>query len=222
MTWLGYPNTTGLTAMDYRLTDGLANPKGAEAFHRERLLRLEGGFLCYRPPVVRPPVAPLPMAKAGAVTFGSFNQLAKMGDAVLATWAEILNRLPDARLALKAHALTDARLRACTLDRFADHGIAAERVELTGFLEETAVHLGRYGAIDIALDPFPYNGTTTTFEALTMGVPVLTLAGQGHAGRVGGAILHRLGLEDWIAKDKEAYVAAALKWAGDMAGLRRL
>ncbi len=187
VTWLGYPNTIGLAAMDYRLTDGLADPKGAEAFHRERLLRLEGGFLCYRPPVARPPVAPLPMAKAGAVTFGSFNQLAKMGDAVLATWAEILNRLPDARLALKAHALTDARLRACTLDRFADHGIAAERVELTGFLEETASHLGRYGAIDIALDPFPYNGTTTTFEALTMGVPVLTLAGQGHAGRVGGA-----------------------------------
>lgn len=222
ISWLGYPNTTGLAAMDYRLTDGRADPKGAEAFHRERLLRLDGGFLCYRPPPACPPVAPLPMAKAGAVTFGSFNQLAKLSDAALATWAEILNRLPDARLVLKAHALGDAGTRAQAHARFADHGIFPERLELTGFLEDSASHFARYGAIDIALDPFPYNGTTTTFEALTMGVPVLTLAGQNHAGRVGGSILHRLGLEDWIAKDKEAYVAAALKWASDMDGLRGL
>lgn len=213
ISWLGYPNTTGLAAMDYRLTDALADPQGAEAHHREGLLRLEGGFLCYGLDPDLPPVSPLPLATRGRVTFGSFNQLAKLGDQVVDAWAEILNRVDDAQLLLKAHPLADSGVRSRLRARFARLGVAPGRLTLLGFAKDRADHLARYGEIDIALDPFPYNGTTTSFEALAMGVPVLTLAGDAHAGRVGITILERLGLADWIAADRDAYVAAAVDWA---------
>jgi len=213
LSWLGYPNTTGLAAMDYRLTDGLADPKGAEAHHREALLRLDGGFLCYRLEADLPPVGPLPMQACGQVTFGSFNQLAKLTDPVLAAWAGILRRVVGARLLLKARPLADAGVRAGLAARFAKLGIGDERLTLLGFAEDRAAHLAHYAAVDIALDPFPYNGTTTSFEALAMGVPVLSLEGASHAGRVGVSILRRLGLDDWLAADADAYVAAAAAFA---------
>ena len=184
VTYLGYPNTTGLNAMDYRLTDARADPEGdGEAFHSETLVRLSGGFLCYRPPDDAPAVAP---PNNGPVTFISCNNLAKVTPPVVAAWAALLARLPDCRLALKAKALGDAGARRRMAERFADHGVAAGRIDLMGWVE-TGSHLGVYGGADIGLDTFPYNGATTTCEALWMGVPVVTLAGDRHAGRVGAS-----------------------------------
>lgn len=174
VTYLGYPNTTGLEAMDYRLTDARADPEGdGEAFHSEALVRLPGGFLCYRPPDDAPAVAP---PRDGPVTFISCNNLAKVTPPVVAVWASLLARLPTARLLLKAKALGDAGTRRRMAERFAEHGVSPDRIDMMGWVE-TGSHLGVYGGADIGLDTFPYNGTTTTCEALWMGVPVVTLAG---------------------------------------------
>ncbi|NKB57128.1 MAG: tetratricopeptide repeat protein [Alphaproteobacteria bacterium] len=222
-TWLGYPNTTGLTAIDYRLTDAVADPPGAERFATETLLRLEDGFLCYQPPGDAPDVAPLPAQSAGHVTFGSFNNLRKVTPAVIAVWAEILHRAPPARLHLKARPFADHATVAHFTDVFRQHGIAAERITLRGPLSTPSDHLGAYAEMDIALDCFPYNGTTTTCEALWMGVPVVTLAGDRHAARVGASLLTRVGLEDCIAAQLDDYIGIAARLANDieaLAGLR--
>jgi protein O-GlcNAc transferase len=223
VTWLGYPNTTGLSAIDYRLTDAIADPPGAaEAFHSERLEYLPHGFLCYRPPDTAPPVGPLPALATGHVTFGSFNNLAKITPEVVAAWAAVLHRVPGSRLLLKAGAFGDAEGRARYVALFAAAGIPAERLDLVAQIPGTAAHLAAYDRLDIALDPFPYNGTTTTCEALWMGVPVLTLAGRLHAGRVGASLLVPLGLEAWIAADEDDYVAAAARLAANLPALAAL
>jgi predicted O-linked N-acetylglucosamine transferase (SPINDLY family) len=222
-TWLGYPATTGLAAMDWRLTDGIADPPGAaEPFHAERLLRLPNGFLCYRPPAEAGEPAPAPMIANGFVTFGSFNQLAKLSDETVAAWASVLDRVPGSRLLLKSKALDDAATRAWHLGRFQSHGIAAERLELLGYIAAADGHLAAYGRIDVALDPFPYNGTTTTCEALWMGVPVVTLAGDRHAGRVGVSLLTRIGLDTLVAHDIADYAARATALVADRDGLTAL
>ena len=223
VTWLGYPNTTGLGAMDYRLTDAIADPPGAvEAFHSERLEYLPHGFLCYRPPDAAPPVGPLPALAVGHITFGSFNNLAKVTPEVVAVWAAVLHRVPGSRLLLKAGAFGDAEGRERYAALFATAGIAAERLDLVAQIPGIAAHLGAYDRLDIALDPFPYNGTTTTCEALWMGVPVLTLAGRLHAGRVGASLLAPLGLDAWIASDEDGYVAAAARLAANLPALAAL
>ncbi len=219
VTYLGYPNTTGLNAMDYRLTDARADPEGdGEAFHTETLVRLPGGFLCYRPPDDAPAVAP---PRDGPITFVSCNNLAKVTPPVVAAWAALLARLPTARLLLKAKALGDARTRRRMAERFADHGVAARRIDMMGWVE-TGSHLDVYGGADIGLDTFPYNGTTTTCEALWMGVPVVTLAGDRHAGRVGASLLARVGLGDLVASSSAAYVETAQGLANDREALGRL
>ena len=212
VSYLGYPDTTGLTAMDYRLTDAVADPPGeADRRHVETLVRLPGGFLCYRPPPVAPPA---PRA-GGPLTFGSFNHLPKVTPAVIAAWSRILDAVPGSRLLLKAKALAGASVRQRLAADFAAHGIAPERIETVGWIPDTTGHLALYGRVDIALDTFPYNGTTTTCEALWMGVPVVTLAGDRHAGRVGASLLHRLGLDALVAEDVDGYVARALALAAD-------
>ncbi len=212
VTWLGYPNTTGLKTMDARLTDATADP-GGDGFHSETLVRLENGFLCYRPPADAPTIET--RAPGGPVTFGSCNNLAKLSPAVVETWAEILKRCPGSRLLLKAKALGDPDSAGRVEGLFAAHGIAPERLDLMGWIED-GNHLSIYNRIDVALDPFPYNGTTTTCEALWMGTPVVTLRGESHAGRVGASLLSRVGREDLIAKDRDAYVALAC--AGNLKG----
>jgi protein O-GlcNAc transferase len=219
VSWLGYPNTTGLAAMDYRLVDAVTDP-GAEAdgWASETLLRLAGGFLCYGPPVEAPePVSSF--GPGGAVTFGSFNNPAKLSAATLDTWVALLLRLPEAQLVLKGPPFADAATRALFQARFAALGVAAMRVTLLGHLPDLTHHLSLYRRIDIALDPFPYNGTTTTCEALWMGVPVVTLLGDRHAGRVGASLLTRLGLDELIARDAEEYVAIATGLATNPARL---
>lgn len=224
MTWLGYPNTTGLATMDYRLTDAIADPPGqADAFHTERLVRLDGGFLCYRPPSGAPAVMPPPCRVQGFVTFGSFNHPAKLSDDTVRLWADLLARVPDSRLLLKYKIFEDAATRQFHQDRFAAAGLAPDRLELVGHIDAAEGHLAAYGRVDIALDPLPYNGTTTTCEALWMGVPVVALAGTRHAGRVGASLLHRVGLGALVADDPAGYVAAAVALAADpdrLAGLR--
>ena len=223
VSWLGYPNTTGLTAMDYRLTDAIADPAAAaDALYSETLVRLAGGFLCYGPAVDAPEVGACPVRRSGEVTFGSFNVLAKVTPETVAVWAEILDHVPGSRLLMKNRSLADEKTRTRYLRMFTTHGIAAGRIELCSWIASSAGHLGAYGRVDIGLDPFPYNGTTTTCEALWMGVPVITLSGDRHSGRVGASILTRVGLADLVTGSTAAYVEKAVALANDLDRLSTL
>jgi predicted O-linked N-acetylglucosamine transferase (SPINDLY family) len=223
LTWLGYPATTGLPTIDGRITDAVADPPGeADRLHTERLIRLDGGFLCYRPYDNAGAVAPLPARGAGHVTFGSFNNRAKLSPRTIALWAEIMGRVPDARLLLKATQFKDAGTRERCRDAFVAAGVAGERIEILAPLADAGEHLALYGRVDIALDPLVYNGTTTTCEALWMGVPVVTRRGDRHAARVGASILTVAGLTSLIAETAESYVEIATRLAGDLDGLAEL
>jgi protein O-GlcNAc transferase len=223
VTYIGYPNTTGLATMDYRLTDAWADPVGlTDKLYTEELVRLDGGYLCYRPPVDSPPVGEPPVLTSGRITFGSFNNLAKVNPALIARWAAILNRVLGSRMMLKTKPLADAGARDLLLQAFAHHGIAEDRLVLSGWTDDTAGHLARYSDIDIALDTFPYHGTTTTCEALWMGVPVVTCAGDIHASRVGVSLLSGIGFDDLIASSMEGYVETAISLAHDVSRLCRL
>jgi predicted O-linked N-acetylglucosamine transferase (SPINDLY family) len=223
VTWLGYPNTTGRKSIDYRLVDAVTDPVGeADAWASETLVRVEGGFLCYAGSRGAPePTAP-PCLMTDTVTFGSFNNPAKLSPATLDAWGSLLARLPQARLLLKGRPFADAATRALFLSRLGERGVAAERVELVAWMPSGAAHLGLYNRVDIALDPFPYNGTTTTCEALWMGVPVVTLRGDRHRGRVGASLLTQVGLKDWIASSMEEYLEIADTLAGDPDHLKYL
>ncbi len=213
ISYLGYPDTTGLPTIDYRLTDAVADPDGADAGYAERLYRLPDGFLCYEPPADAPAVTARPGALRGTITFASFNNLAKVNDAVVDAWARILAGVPGSRLLLKNRALGDAGVRERCAGMFAARGIGPERLEMTGWTADQHSHLALYGEVDIALDTFPYNGTTTSCEALWMGVPVVTLAGDHHVGRVGRSLLGRIGLEALCAADPADYVDLAIRLA---------
>ncbi len=213
--WLGYPDTTGLSAMDYRIVDALSDPPGeADAFASERLVRLPRPFLCYRPTADLPPVAAGPLAAGLPMTFGSFNTAMKMNDPLFDAWAEILRAVPDSRLLLKAKQFASPRTRAWVTGALAARGVAPERLTALAFTPTLGAHLDLYGGIDLALDTFPYNGTTTTCEALAMGVPVLSLAGDRHCARVGGSLLAALGLaEEFLGRDVGDYVRRAIGFA---------
>lgn len=215
LTWIGYPATTGLAQMDYRITDDWADPPGAtDRYHSETLLRLPNGFLCYAAPhqVSMPSVD----RNARPLTFGSFNNLSKVTDDVIALWSEVLNEVPDARMLIKSRQLADDGVRARILRVFARHGIPEDRLDLRSRVASRDDHLALYGEVDVALDTFPYNGTTTTCEALWMGVPVVSLSGDLHAGRVGASLLHQCALDDWVAETPEAYVSLALAVAANL------
>ncbi len=221
ITYLGYPDTTGLETIDYRLTDALADPPPAGQRYAERLLRLDRCFLCYRPPPEAPPVTTPPALATGAITFGSFNHLAKINDAVLDLWVEVLRAVPGSRLLLKNHSLTDAAVRECVRNGLSARGIDPRRVDLRGHLPALQDHLAAYGNLDVALDTFPYNGTTTTCEALWMGVPVVSLAGTRHSARVGLSLLAAIGHSEWATEDPASYVHAAVALAADLPALAR-
>ena len=222
-TWLGYPATTGMAAMGWRLTDAVADPPGeADAHYSERLVRIADGFLCYRPPDAAPAVAPPPSETAGHVTFASFNNLQKLSDSTIRVWGRLLAAMPDARLVLKGSIPGGDTAHAALRARFANAGVAVDRVEFLPRADRLADHLALYGRVDVALDTFPYNGTTTSCEALWMGVPVVTLAGDRHAGRVGASLLTGLGLPDLVADDEDAYVRIAAGLAENGARRARL
>jgi predicted O-linked N-acetylglucosamine transferase (SPINDLY family) len=221
LTWLGYPDTTGLDAIDVRITDGIADPApGADARHTERLWRMDGTFLAYDPPRDSPGVA---ARRADApVAFGSFNHAAKLNEPTIALWAEILARVPDARLILKSGLLDRADTRDRVLERFERNGVAVARIEVEGWRPDRGSHLALYGEVDIALDTYPYNGTTTTCEALWMGVPVVSRAGDVHMSRVGASLLRGAGLGELVAESDAQYVELAVALAGDAARRARL
>ena len=222
-TWLGYPDTTGLPEMDFRITDALSDPPGTtERFHSEQLIRLGPSFCCYLPPECSPTVARLPWPDAGRVTFGSFNNLAKVTPEVIALWSRVLLAVPGSRLLLKCSPLADAEVCVRMREGFRAEGVAAERVELHPGNASPAEHLAQYGRVDIALDTFPYNGTTTSCEALWMGVPVVTLAGTRHAARTGVSILSNCGLPHLVAQSPDRYVAIACELAHDAGKLEQL
>lgn len=218
---IGYPATTGVAAMDYKLCDALTDPPGTESYSTEKLMRLHT-LHCFTPPSNAPEPGALPALSRGFITFGSFNKLAKISDDTVRIWAAVLARLPQSRLVLKTKPLVEPQTRAAIERRFAALGIEAGRLDLRGWQADDAGHLGAYGDIDIALDTFPYNGTTTTCEALWMGVPVLTMAGRGHAARVGASLLASAGLQAWCAPKEEAFADLAVAMAGDVKALADL
>jgi protein O-GlcNAc transferase len=223
VTYLGYPNTTGLSAIDYRLTDAYADPPGmTEQFHSEKLLRLPQTFLCFRPSEKSPPVSPLPAEAAGQITFGCFNGLPKFTAMIVGVWSEILHRLPQSRLMVKNYSLADAAGRRRLLELFENAGIPADRLDVRGWIAASDDHLSLYNKVDIALDTYPYHGTTTTCEALWMGVPVITLAGNPHRSRVGISILSNVGLPELIAQTPDQFVQLALDLAGDLPRLAEM
>lgn len=209
--WIGYFNTSGMAAMDYFISDIHSSPPQVPQLFTEKLVRLPHTRFCYRPPGYAPPVAPLPVEREGRITFGCFNNLAKLNRDVVALWAEILAALPASRLVLKALALNDAGVGQRYREQFARHGIAPERIELSGYSPHAAM-LAQYGQIDIALDPFPFTGGMTTCEALWMGVPVVTLAGETLVSRQSASMLENLGQTAWIAGSPQEYrdIAVAL------------
>ncbi|HVS72353.1 MAG TPA: tetratricopeptide repeat protein [Phycisphaerae bacterium] len=211
---IGYPNTTGLTQMDYQLTDAILHPPTAtESFATEKLLRLPI-FACYQPPPDAPPVAPLPSLSAGHITFGSFNQLAKLRPPILHAWAKIAAALPAARFILQHAALADPAIRAYTRDRCAAAGLPPDRLLLKP-ADALLDFLANLRDIDIALDSWPFNGHTTSCQLLHMGVPFVTLAGQTRPSRMGASLLTHLGLEDLIASTPDDYARIAITLAQD-------
>ncbi len=217
----GTAMTTGLTAMDYRLTDRFLSPPDGSEWSSEELVRLPAFVGIYRPPAEAPEVTPLPARRNEHVTFACFNRLVKVTPNAVKRWSEILRRVRKARLILKDGMLKDPGQRARYLGLFEENGISTERIEL---LPRTplADYLATYGRVDIALDPFPYNGCTTTCDALWMGVPVITLAGAMANGRMGVSLLSNLGLTRLIAANAEEYVRIAVELAADRGELAAL
>ena len=221
-TYIGYPNTTGVPQVDFRIVDAVTDPEGTDGFAVERLARLPGCFLCYRPVDGAPDVAPPPSASGEPITFGSFNNSAKLTEPVVRLWTKLLDAVPGSRLVIKSQQFKCEWLRRAYQDRFAAAGAGLERVEVLGPVKDKGGHLGAYQRIDIGLDPFPYNGTTTTCEAMSMGVPIVTLMGRVHAGRVGASLLTAAGVPELIARDEADYVRIAADLARDAARLWEL
>ena len=224
VSYLGYPGTTGLKAMDFRIVDGVVEPEGyADDLSEEKIYRLEGGFHCFVPfEAGSDPTPEPPAVKNGFITFGSFNNLAKVGPKVIALWARLLGNCPDSRLLLKDFRLKNPVIVRKVEDQFAAHGIDAARLMLLGSLGERQDHLAAYGMLDIALDPFPYNGTTTTCEALWMGVPTITLKGRVHASRVGASLLGQVGLNSLVTNSEDAFLRTAKELSEDLVRLGEL
>ena len=221
VSWLGYFATTGLAAMDYFLADPWTLPPEQEAYFTEQVWRLPETRLCFTPPDSKVEVNALPALTTGYITFGCFNNLSKMNDAVVQLWARVLHAVPGSQLFLKYGQLADASVRQRTCERFAAHGIASERLVLEGH-SPRGDYLAAYQRVDIALDPFPFPGGTTTMEALWMGVPVLTLQGERFLARQGVGLLMNAGLPEWVAVDAEDYVARAVAHARDLQALAAL
>lgn len=223
LTWIGYPNTTGLTAIDYLVTDAICDPLDTRQRFAEELVRLDGSFLCYTPAPETPEVAPPPALVNRFVTFGSFNNLAKITPEVMRAWAGILESVPASRLLLKNTPFATEGGRRETLALLRANGIDAERVELLPRELTLAEHLASYARMDVSLDPWPYTGTTSTCESLLMGVPCITLRGRGHAHNVGASLLTAAGLgRDWIAHDIAGYREIARAAASDVPRLAEL
>jgi predicted O-linked N-acetylglucosamine transferase (SPINDLY family) len=221
LTWLGYPHTSGLTTMDFVLTDAVADPPHEPWYFTEQPYRLPCGFCCYVPRPGMPDVAPLPAAANGRLTFGSLHNQAKLNPRVLDLWAEVLKAAPSSRLTFVRHTLTE-EARQALRTALAARGIAPERLDFRQPPAGSAAYVQSYAEIDIQLDPFPWTGHTTACESLWMGVPSLTLRGRTHAGRMVASVMIHAGLQDWVADTSEQYVALAARWATRIPELAKL
>ncbi len=222
-TYLGYPHTTGLKNIDYRIVDGRTDPEDAPAHATEELARLPKCFICYTPPGDAPEPEALPSAGGEPFTFGSFNEAKKISHEVVGLWSRVLERVPGSRLLLKAGSFEDQAVRAGVLERFAAEGIDADRIEIVARTPTQAEHLAYYSKVDLALDTYPYHGTTTTCEAMWMGVPTVSLRGDRHAARVGASLLDVVGLGELVADTHEQFIEIAARLAGDgdrLSGIR--
>jgi protein O-GlcNAc transferase len=219
VTYLAYCSTTGLDTIDYRLSDPYLDPPGGdESVYSERTVRLPRTYWCYQPSVPPMSVGPLPALSRGYVTFGCLNNFCKVSEPTLAAWSRILLSIPESRLLLNA---SEGSHRQRVLDRLGREGIEPHRIQFVGRLPAPEYfHL--YDGIDIALDPFPYGGGTTTCDALWMGVPVVSLLGRTAVGRGGMSILSNVGLPDWVVRTEDAYVKLATQWALDLGRLNEL
>jgi predicted O-linked N-acetylglucosamine transferase (SPINDLY family) len=222
MTYIGYPNTTGVQSMDYRIVDSLTDPAGAEQWATERLIRLDPCFLCYTPRDDAPPLADPPCLKNGFVTFGSFNSLKKLTPTTLALWCRLLREIPNSRLIIKSGTVFADRAREHLAKQFQMHGIDEARIDVLDRLDSKTDHLALYNDVDIALDTYPYHGTTTTCEALYQGVPVTSLLGNLHASRVGLSLLSCVNLSDLATATPEKFISTAKTLAADPARLSTL
>ena len=219
--YIGYPNTTGIEAIGYRLVDEKTDPTAiADKFHTEKLIRLPDCFLSYYPDTQL-----MPKARKNTnneIMFGSFNNLSKLTPDTIAVWSEILNHTNNSKLTLKCSATSDIDVQNYLLKQFSNHGIGSNRIVFLNSQPKKEDHYNCYNTIDIALDTFPYNGTTTTFDALWMGVPIVTMIGQGHASRVGYSILSNLALDNLIAHSTEEYQNIAVNLANNKDELTEL
>ncbi len=220
-TWLGYYATTGLPEIDYIIADRFVIPEGHEGFYSEKPYRLPDSYLCFSPPDLPIAVDTLPASRNGFVTFGSCNNVLKINGRVIELWSRLLQAVPAARLVLRTGFLTVAAVREEITRQFAAAGVAAERLDLRAGADRAGL-LATYNDIDIALDPFPYGGGTTTAEALWMGVPVVSLRCDRFSGRVGESILTTVGLPALVADDAAAYLATASSLAADLKRLADL
>jgi protein O-GlcNAc transferase len=220
VSYLGYPNSTGLPTMDYRITDAVTDPEpSADTWHCEHLLRLPDSQWCFRPFGSLPDLGPLPARDAGFVTFGSFNSITKLSDTALHCWAQILLNLPTSRLRLTR--IRSPRRAAEIVALFGRLGVAAERIDCVAYRSDVPYGLQFAGA-DIALDPYPYNGVTTTCESLYFGLPVISLHGRSGVSRSGLSLLGSLGLRELAASSPEEYVEISVALALDLARLEAL
>jgi predicted O-linked N-acetylglucosamine transferase (SPINDLY family) len=228
VSWLGYFASTGVPGIDYLLADKISVPESDRPYFTETIWHLPDTRLCFTPPDMPDAAAqltstPLPALRndKGHITFGCFQSMAKINDAVLKVWGQIFQALPQARLRLQNKQMSCPALRETLMQRLAQAGIAADRITLTGQVPRTQ-YLAAHAEVDMILDTFPYPGGTTTCEALTMGVPTLTLAGTTLLARQGASLLACAGLTGWIADNLDDYVAKALAHAGDLARLVQL
>jgi predicted O-linked N-acetylglucosamine transferase (SPINDLY family) len=221
ITWLGYVGSTGLSAMDYLLADRHEVPPEAEPHYRERVLRLPDSSVCFEGPAEAPPVGRLPALDSGRFTFACFNNPIKISDVAIGLWSRILGRTPRSRLLLKYWGLHAASVQAWFRSRFAEQGVDAERVEFEGWSARGEL-LGRYGQVDLALDPFPHSGGATTCDALWMGVPVITLPGETFASRQTLSYVSTVGLTETVARDRDEYVEIAVRLANDLPRLAEI
>ena len=219
--YIGYPGTSGLPEVDYIVANARICPPGSEAHYSERIARVEGSFWCYRPPEAAPGPGPPPALNNGYVTFGSYNALQKMSAGTVALWGRVLGAVPRSRLVLKSLSFADAAVRRTIHGKFTAAGVDPARVDVVPPSDNT-VFLAEYQKLDIALDPFPYNGGTTSCEALWMGVPVVTLAGERFAGRMGASLLESLGLPELVSATPDDYVRIAAAFAADLPRLEAL
>lgn len=225
VTYLGYPNTTGLSTMDYRITDGYTDPVGVtDPWSSETLVRMSPTYFCYHPAADSYSTfeSTLPALQNGYLTFGSLNSHAKLSPEILTLWANILKAIPNSKLLMKMKSLQDATTRQDLTAHFTSLGIVPERLILSPFTPTQTEHFRMYQQLDIALDSYPFNGATTTCDTLWMGVPVVTLVGDRHASRTGLSILSTVGLTELIAYTPPEYLNICLKLANHLEYVQHL